>query len=417
MKLFLIQLGEMVPAQVDVARMLKKNHEIQYWVRMENHFAVYREEFEGTFFQDYLDAIQGIPARGIDLYKYEPWSAHDIAAYGDIESEYMTMADKLHPHWSVNQRKDLYFDLLRYWGGILDEFKPDCIVILGVPHHEYDFVLYKIAKRRGIRTIILENTFRGGRYVLYEDYTVGSEKFLIGNGARETTLEQLSPEMRAYFERVSLGENPAPPYVQAFHERRTTINAIRRWNHAIVRFIKDRSLFERAILKVLKMMKPSLKDEHHANEKAPNFDNSYAYFPLHYQPEFTTSPAGGLYVDQMHAIKTIAAALPEGWELYVKEHPGQLAVHGGNFTPARYSGFYSAIVAIPHVRLVPLETNTYKLIDRARTTATIAGTAGWESYLDRVDQASLYGDLLYIKTDTPQYAQDMYTAIEEMLAS
>ena len=65
----------------------------------------------------------------------------------------------------------------------------------------------------------------------------------------------------------------------------------------------------------------------------------------------------------------------------MKEHPAQVGVHGGNATAARYPGFYRAIAGIPNVRLIPVGTNTFTLIDRAKTTATVTGTAAWESIM------------------------------------
>lgn len=369
--------------QIDVARALKKRHKIQYWVRMNRYFPIDETEFPGTVFHEYLDALKGVPAHGIDAYKYEPWSSKDIAEYAETESEFMTMADKLYPDWSINRRKELYYDMLRYWGGVLTQYMPETIIILSVPHELYNFVLYRIAKRRGIRTIILDNTVLDTKgYVLIDDYTIGNAALAKAMQSNQRiTLEDLSPDMRDYYLQHSQSENPLPPQLQAFKSDHTRWQNIRRFIHAVISFTKDGSIIERGVLKLFKMLRPSLKDEHNAHERAADFAKRYVYFPLQYQPELTTSPLGGVYVAQLLAIKTAAAALPEGWELYVKEHPGQLVVHGGNTTPARYTGFYKSIAEIPNTRLVPVSTNTFKLMDNAQITSTMTGTAAWESIL------------------------------------
>jgi len=470
MKLFLIGFGHMRRDQIEVARMLQKNHTIQYWVRMNSHFTIDETEFPKTVFHEYTDAIRGISPRGIDAFAFEPWSSKDIAEYAETESECMTMADKLYPDWSVNRRKDMYYDMLRYWRGVLGEYKPDCIIFLGVPHEISTFVLYRIAKFQGTRTIILENTLGIGHYAVFEDYTVGSEDLIVDDKeqGRATTVNDLSAEMRAFYERVSKGEDPVPAYVQKYRDTYAKRN-LRRWKDVVGRFIRDGTIFERAVMKIFKMMKPSLKDEHRANERPVDFKKPYVYFPLHYQPEATTSPLGGIYVDQILAIQTLAAALPEGWELYVKDHGVQLVVHHANFTPARYPGFYARIASTPRVRLIPITTNTFKLIDSAKTTATIAGTAAWESllrgkaalifgypwymhapgifrvagvedcrrafakimqgfapresdilgFLQRVDRTSLHGDVVrptpHAEMET--YAKEMYEAIQHKLTA
>ncbi|MEK7106904.1 MAG: hypothetical protein AAB899_01835 [Patescibacteria group bacterium] len=383
MKLFLIGLAHMVQEQVDVARALKKNHQIQYWVRMTNHFAIDEKKFPGTVFHEYLDALKGVPAHGIDANKYEPWSRKDILAYADIESEFMSMADKLYPDWPVNRRKELYYDMLRYWGGVLAQYAPDAIILLSVPHGMYDFVLYRIARRRGIRTLILDDTLMDTeRFVVIEDYTKGNVLLATAAVSKSgLTLDKLSPEMREYYLTMTRSKNPSPPLMKTFFETHTPLHNLRRLLRVSIAFIKDGTIVERAVMKLFKLMKRNLLDEHRQYQREADFKKPYVYFPLQYQPELTTSPLGGVFVDQLLAVKIISAALPDGWELYVKEHPAQVGVHGGNETTGRWRGFYKTIAEIPRVRLVPINTNTFALGDNAKATATMTGTAAWESIL------------------------------------
>src|SRR6202011_2744144 len=110
-----------------------------------------------------------------------------------------------------------------------------------------------------------------------------------------------------------------------------------------------------------------------------DFKKPYVYLGLHFQPERTTSPQAGVYVDQILIAKTIAAALPEGWELYIKEHPMEWLPSHGDYTPYRYRGYYETIVKLPHTRLVPIETDSFQLMRHAHAAATATGTLGWEA--------------------------------------
>src|SRR3989338_2152553 len=169
--------------------------------------------------------------------------------------------------------------------------------------------------------------------------------------------------------------------MKTFFETHTPLHNLRRLLKASVAFIKDGTIIERAVMKLFKLMKRNLLDEHRQYESEADFGKPYVYFPLQYQPELTTSPLGGVFVDQLLAIKILAAALPNGWQVYVKEHPAQLGVHGGNETAGRWLGYYKTIAAIPHVRLVPINTNTFALGDHAKATATMTGTAAWEAIM------------------------------------
>lgn len=101
----------------------------------------------------------------------------------------------------------------------------------------------------------------------------------------------------------------------------------------------------------------------------------YIYFPLHLQPEMTTSEFGAEYVDQLLAIERLTAALPEGWYIYVKENPKQTYYY-------RSKSFFDRMAALRNVRYLPKNVSSKDLIRGAVLTATITGTAGYESLLE-----------------------------------
>jgi hypothetical protein len=98
----------------------------------------------------------------------------------------------------------------------------------------------------------------------------------------------------------------------------------------------------------------------------------FVYVPLHNQPEMSTQSLGGVFRDQVLAVEAMASVLPEGWRIYVKENPRQSAY-------ARGPMFFHRLSRIKGVQFVPSETSTHELSTRAKITATVAGTAGWEA--------------------------------------
>lgn len=385
MKLFLDQLATENAEHIHVAQELQKRHEIVYWIRMEHIALLDKSKFPGTIFHNYQDAVNGIPPKEIDASAFAPWSRNDIIAFSEWETEILSMMDKWYPEWPVNQRKDFYNDLLRYWGGVLDQCAPDCVVFNAPPHQMFNFVLYAIAKHRGIKTILFDGISLKDRLILYNDYKIGNETLVNaskhGFGDHKVLLSDLKPYLQEYYRWVSESPDPSPPYVAEFTRM---ISGWPRWRKRLVAywpFVKDGSIFERAVLRIFKMLKPDLKNIYKRCSKDADLNKPFIYIPLHFQPECTTSPQGGIYVNQLLMIKTLAMALPEGWELYIKEHHGQWKINGGDFVPFRYRGFYEEIVKLPNVRLIPIGTNTFRLCDSAKATATVTGTAGWESIL------------------------------------
>ena len=124
-----------------------------------------------------------------------------------------------------------------------------------------------------------------------------------------------------------------------------------------------------------------MKKEYVQVQTEPGFGKPFVYLSLNYQPEATTSPMGGVFVDQLLMIETLAAAIPPDWLIYVKEHPGQWITNSKRYFSYRYRGYYKEIIRLPNVRLMPVVTSNYDLINNARAVATVTGTPGWEALL------------------------------------
>jgi len=368
---------------IRVVEELQKHHKILYWINMEGTVAIDKPTFPNTIFHNYHDAVKNISPKDINVSAFQPWGTDEITALSKWEMTFLIMMDKFYPYWSVTKRYDFYYDLLRYWGGVLGELKPDCIIFNGPPHQMYNLVLYTIAKHRGIKTILFDVTFRLDRITLYEDFTVGNKTVAkereSGFGGPAVSLEDLAPHVREHYNQVSGSEKPSPHHFAYFKKEHSPVRELVRRTKALWPFLKDGSIYERAVARLFKILKSNSKDEYAKYTKPVNLGKPYVYVPLNYQPECTTSPLGDIFVDQVLMIKMLSAALPDGWEIYVKEHPAQWPAHLGDFTPQRYRGFYADIAAVPHVRLVPVGVNTFELADHARATATVSGTAGWES--------------------------------------
>jgi hypothetical protein len=103
-----------------------------------------------------------------------------------------------------------------------------------------------------------------------------------------------------------------------------------------------------------------------------DLDRKYVYFPLHLQPELTTSALGGIYVDQLLALERLSEILPLDWLVYVKENPKQTEMQ-------RDAGFFQRMARLKNVILVPMESDSLALIRASQFVATITGTAGWEA--------------------------------------
>jgi hypothetical protein len=106
----------------------------------------------------------------------------------------------------------------------------------------------------------------------------------------------------------------------------------------------------------------------------PKIDETYWFYPLHLEPEAVVLyQAHGIYANQIKLIENIAAQLPPGHFLYVKDHPHDLGY--------RAAADYIRLNLIPNIRLLPANIPGKAIIRDAYGVITITGTAGFEAML------------------------------------
>jgi len=108
--------------------------------------------------------------------------------------------------------------------------------------------------------------------------------------------------------------------------------------------------------------------------------DKYVYFPLHYQPERTVNPDGGVFFDYMFTLRILSESLPEGWKLYVKEHTSQFSYMLSG-ERGRTVQDYDEILKLHNTILIPSNADSRELIASSQAVATITGTAGWEAVI------------------------------------
>ena len=67
---------------------------------------------------------------------------------------------------------------------------------------------------------------------------------------------------------------------------------------------------------------------------------------------------------------------------------------GIRYSSFRYKGFYKKIAAVPNVRLIPVNIDSYSLINGAQLVSAVTGSAGWEAAL-RSKPSIIFGTVWY----------------------
>ncbi len=124
----------------------------------------------------------------------------------------------------------------------------------------------------------------------------------------------------------------------------------------------------------------------------------YLFFALSVTPEASTCIVAPNFADQLIVISALARSLPAGWRLVVKDH---LPMCG-----RRTRAFYDQTRQYQNVTLVDPTLRSTELIRRARVTAVIAGTSGWEAMLMGKPVLTL-GPVWYLATGLGVYCRDL----------
>ena len=126
------------------------------------------------------------------------------------------------------------------------------------------------------------------------------------------------------------------------------------------------------------------------NSLCIDYDSSqkYIYYSLHMDPEASIL-ARTVFSNQLVIIKTIAQNLPNGWKLYVKEHPHQHQNFNNStvyyFLPTLYKfktkRFYDEIIKLPNTYLIKSNISSKIILEKSVAASSINGTIFFESLI------------------------------------
>lgn len=128
-------------------------------------------------------------------------------------------------------------------------------------------------------------------------------------------------------------------------------------------------------------------------EKDIDRSKPYIYFAANYQPEATTVPNAGYYVNLHLIVNILSRAIPSDWLIYYKEHPTTFWETAEGFRN-RDQQYYATLKEFENVRLISSEMNAFDLMDGCRAVATATGVSAWEALL-RGKPAMIFGSVWF----------------------
>ncbi len=429
MKVLLVNFSAKILKDI-VLELKQKDIEPVYWTGAKDEFDKFSKDnsFPNTIFHDYFDAVRAIPALGVEDDKYDPPGRDLLNRLSECESLVLPMMNRIDFTNSMTtpDRKRLYHEYVKYWYGVLQEFKPEAIIFSSIPHIVYNFVIYCLAKDLGIKTIIYRPLQITSRILFFNDYkqykSLAEAYKQVKDG--QYKIEDLSQDIQMYYSKQLGSAKEATPWYrkEKFVKKKSKQTELIPGFKSIITSIIKLTLFKRVYFYLFsksrlfsidkdnyysffrlkkwqwrwRKIRNSFKKEYLSLQTEVDLDKKFIYVPLANQPECSTNPLGGIYDDQILMVQTLSASIPDDWAIYVKETPLQWKWRLSHM--GRYKGYYHKLKQIKNVYLVPTELSTYDMIAKCQAIATVTGTAAWEG-LFREKPSLLFGYPWFMSCD------------------
>ena len=252
---------------------------------------------------------------------------------------------------------------------ILKKKKIELIIFFSFPHEGPDYILYKLAKHLKIKTLLFYQSIFQKRFFVISDL----------NEFGQIKKEDNSKENSKFL----LNEDNS--YISNINNY--NLESSRKSDSFLLDLKKSRRKIRFVLLKILNFLK-IIKRRNQQKEYLNNLDKiqisdeilnkllnngkKKIYFPLHFQPELTTSLLGENFDDQILIIERLSQFAGENYEIIVKENPRQTFYQRGEF-------FFKRIKFFKNVYFANKFFDSNELIKKTDITATVCGTPGWEA--------------------------------------
>lgn len=299
---------------------------------------------------------------------------------------------------------------------MLDKEKPDaliCSVVGGLG----SYLLYEIAKKKGIKILVISLARTGVKYLISEDYAYFPQvekrlDMLIKDSKKSSKYDEAKKHIIEFRKKPEIYDktlkslfNRAGRLQQMNFLLPKNILRYLKWLKGIIAGNltseeKNDYSYVRYAGKLLDQIKRKSRNLIGISKFYEEIDKKedYAFFPLHFEPEITTMLYAPHNVDQLNVIRHVARSLPLHFKLYVKEHPAMIGY--------RSRKFYKELVKIPNVKFINPKYSSFEITPDAKLITTITGTVGWEGlFLGK--PVITFGDVFYNKLSMVKECKSM----------
>jgi len=293
--------------------------------------------------------------------------------------------------FSTNEILSIEEKSCKLFENILDEIKPDFFLSY-LPNLHHLEIFYELCVARGVKTLILSNPILGYKTRISESKEINNsskryDETRSMNRDFKTMREYLhsfdiSKQLKTSFNKNSNSKLSKAAIEFLFHSdnkhEKTHYTYFGRTKIRVLNFMLKLSIIKRHREKFLE--KRLLQDV--------DLEKPFVYFPLGVDPEANILITSPFFTNQIEIARSIAKALPIGYQLYVKENPAQVNREWRNISE------YEEILDIPNVKLLHPSFSNKMLLEKSSIVVTVAGTSGFEAAFYE-KPSIVFGDTIY----------------------
>lgn len=257
----------------------------------------------------------------------------------------------------------------------LQNKKPDCM--FNFSHTLVDRIVFKVAKKMRVLNLHCRpnSPIRSWAFGLSYKWNDIIKKEFLYKGIDKKTNNKISAYVSKF---VSGKTNLISVYQEPPQQRSKKTTAFGNFKEFYNYVFVDKKILRNpffplhhALEKVLIKKTRSTLAENYYSE--PNFDEKFIYFPFQVPNDASITVHAPKFYRQDLIVGAISRSLPDGYFLYVKEHP--------NAKGAIPLSWIKSICSLPNVKLVPPDTNSHDLIVNSGAVIVITSETGWEGLL------------------------------------
>ena len=337
----------------------------------------------------------------------------------DIDLDKLIENDRHFNHYNdfyrftENKKKSIVAQECKLYEQIIEKSDLDFLIITQ-PSLRHSYLLYKLCKKNKIIPLVINPSLLG-----YQTYVSSHINKLDSYNTENLILEEKTFEdLKKILKKFNINTQ-ITDYIEKFGNSKINLikaayeflfknnNSNEKTHYTYFGRTKSRVTFH-SINNIIQ--KRSRKNFINNNSNKKLFNENFIYFPLQVEPDRNLLLGAPDFTDQLRSVIEISKCLPDGYKLYVKEHPGQ------NRTWREIS-FYEKIVELENVRLIHTDFPSKKIYEKCKLVITAAGTSGFEALFYAVPVIvfanTLYSDLSSVKKINSFY--ELKTTIKNSL--